>query len=63
MTEWLAIIVICMNGECAFWADTQTPHQSKPECEQKVLAVADQMNKESIETPLMTCIPIRWIKV
>ena len=62
MTEWLAVIVICLNGECAFWASAKEPIDSKKKCELIVEAVMFEFNKGGAETPLATCIPIKWIK-
>ena len=62
MTEWLAVIVFCVNGECMFWASNKEPYASKAECEKTAMAVMDTMNKQGAETPMATCIPIKWIK-
>lgn len=62
MTEWLAVIVICLNGECAFWASAKEPIETKRKCEIVIEAVTAQLNRDGAETPLAACIPIRWIK-
>lgn len=63
MTEWLAVIVICLNGECAFWASVQEPIDTKQRCELLVEAATNMFNQEGIETPVAACLPIKWIKV
>lgn len=63
MIEFLAIIVICVNGECAFWADTKKPYQTQASCEKVIFSASDELNKQGYQTPLMGCIPIKWTKV
>lgn len=62
MTEWLAVIVICAGGECAFWASVKEPIDSKQKCEQVVETAIKHFNTSGIETPVFSCLPIRWIK-
>lgn len=62
MTEWLAVIVVCLNGECAFWASTKEPIDSKQKCEAVVKETTQYFTQNGIETPLATCLPIKWIK-
>jgi hypothetical protein len=62
MTEWLAVIVICAGGECAFWASIKEPINSRQECERLVEIATEHFNREGIETPVASCLPIRWIK-
>jgi len=63
MIDWLAVIVICSAEECAFWADTKTPYESKAACEQRVAEMSRYFTKSEIEPALGTCLPIRFVKV
>jgi hypothetical protein len=63
MIDWLAVIVICIQGECAFWADTKTPHQSKEACEQQVIEMSRYFTENKAEPVLATCLPIKFVKV
>jgi hypothetical protein len=62
MTEWLAVIVICMNGECAFWASTKEPIGTKQKCEAVVKQTSDYFEQNGIVVPLATCLSIKWMK-
>jgi len=62
MIEWLAIIVICKNGECAFWADTKTPYQYQGVCEAKVIAMSQYFQENGVEVALSGCIPVKFIR-
>lgn len=62
MTEWLAVIVICTTTECAFWASTQEPIESKEKCEAVVEKYSAAFESQGIEAPLATCVPIKWIR-
>jgi hypothetical protein len=62
MTEWLAVIVICLSGECAFWASVKEPIDSKQECEAIAKQTANYFEQNGVEVPLFTCLPIKWIK-
>jgi hypothetical protein len=63
MIDWLAVIVICIQGECAFWADTKTPYESKQACEAKVVEMSKYFTDNNVEPVLATCLPIKFIKV
>lgn len=63
MIDWLAVIVICANGECAFWADSKTPYETKAQCEKKVVEMSEYFANNGVEPALGTCIPIRFVKV
>lgn len=63
MIDWLAVIVICVNGECAFWADTKVPYETKAACEEQVVAMSRYFEENGAEPALATCLPIKFIKV
>jgi len=62
MVKFLAIIAFCVNGECAFWADTQTPYYHEKECQAAVVTQMHQLSLQGInpETMLPGCIPIKF---
>jgi hypothetical protein len=62
MVEWLAILVICLNNECAFWADTKIPYATQEQCAAKVITMAQHFESKKIEVPLVTCIPLTFTK-
>ena len=63
MIDWLAVIVICVKGECAFWADTTTPHETKAACEAQVVEMSRYFAENGAEPALATCLPIKFVKV
>jgi hypothetical protein len=63
MIDWLAVIVICSNGECAFWADTKVPYETKAACEAKVVEMSRYFAENGVEPALGTCLPVRFVKV
>jgi len=63
MIDWLAVLVICTNNECAFWADTKTPYETQEKCEQKVVEMSYYFAQNGIEPALGTCLPIKFVKV
>lgn len=63
MIDWLAVIVICAGGECRFWADTQTPYETRAACEKKVFEMSRYFAENGIEPALGTCLPIKFVKV
>jgi hypothetical protein len=62
MVGWLAIIIICAGGQCEFLAETKTPYYSEASCKKIVLSMAEEMTKRGAEVPMISCIPIRWVK-
>jgi len=62
MIEWLAVIVICSGGECAFWASVKEPIESREKCERLIDMTTQYFNQQNIETPVAACLPIKWIK-
>lgn len=62
MTDWLAVIVICVSGECAFWADTKTPYSSKSACESKVVEMSQYFLENNAEPVLAACLPIKFLR-
>jgi hypothetical protein len=62
MTDWLAVILVCIGGECVFWADTKTPHSSKESCEAQVVEMSRYFKENGAEV-IPTCLPIRFVKV
>lgn len=63
MIDWLAVIVICVESECAFWADVKTPYNSKASCEAKVVEMSKYFAENGVEPALATCLPIKFVKV
>jgi len=63
MTDWLAIIVVCASGECAFWADLKTPYNSRESCQRQVVAMSKYFKENNAEPILATCLPIKFVKV
>jgi hypothetical protein len=62
MVKFLAIIAFCLEGECAFWADTEAVYYTEEECE---IAVVKQMHYMTIngfnpEDMLPGCIPTKF---
>lgn len=60
MIDWFAVIVICVNGGCAFWADTKTPYETKAECEKQVIEMSRYFEQNNTEPVLSVCLPIRF---
>jgi hypothetical protein len=63
MIDWLAVIVICVGSECAFWADTKTPYTSKAACESKVVEMSQYFQQNGAQPVISACLPIKFIKV
>ena len=63
MIDWLAVIVICVNGECFFWADTKTPYSTKASCEAQVIEMSRYFRENGGELVIPTCLPIKFVKV
>lgn len=63
MIDWLAIIVICNDGGCAFWADTKTPYETKMACEKQVVEMSRYFEENNIQPVLATCLPIKFMRV
>jgi hypothetical protein len=61
--DWLAIIVVCSNGHCAFWADTKTPYESKAACEKVVVEMSQYFTQNNAEPVMAGCLPIKFLKV
>lgn len=62
MTDWLAIVAFCINGECSFWANTKEPIESKAECRRIALEVESVLKENGADQTIATCLPIKWIK-
>lgn len=62
MIDWLAVIVICVKGECAFWAETKTPYQSKEACTKVVVEMSHYFTENNAEPVLATCLPIKFLR-
>lgn len=62
MTDWLAVIVICASGECAFWADTKTPYQSEKACIAKVSEMSRYFAEQEVKPVLSVCLPIKFTR-
>jgi hypothetical protein len=63
MIDWLAVIVICANGECVFWADTKTPYSNKASCEAKIVEMSRYFEENGAQPVLAGCLPIKFVKV
>ncbi len=63
MIDWLAVIVICVEGECAFWADTKTAYTSKAACESRVIEMEQYFKQNNVNPAVSACLPIKFVKV
>jgi len=62
MVDWLAVIVICAGGDCAFWADTKTAYATKEDCEEQVRTMTVYFLKNDIQPVMGGCLPIKFTK-
>lgn len=62
MIDWLAVIVICAGGECAFWAETKVPYGSQKECEAKVFEMSRYFAAQEVKPLLSVCLPIKFTR-
>lgn len=62
MTDWLAVIVICASGDCAFWADTKTAYATKEDCEEQVRTMTVYFAKNDVKPVMGACLPIKFTR-
>ena len=59
MNFWIAVVVFCVNGECAFWKATEN-YYKESDCE---IAATFFMEKLELEVPVQfmqgVCLPIK----
>jgi hypothetical protein len=62
MVKWLAIIAFCMEGQCAFWADTKKPYYTEEECQTAVVTQMYIMSVGGVDPEGMVpgCIPTNF---
>jgi hypothetical protein len=63
MIDWLAVIVICTGGECAFWSDTQTAYESKADCERRIVDVSKMFVENGFKPAMAVCLPLKFAKI
>jgi hypothetical protein len=64
MIKFLAIIAFCIEGQCAFWAETDKPYYTEKECQEAVVTRMKLMNAQGLplESMLPACIPTKFYK-
>jgi hypothetical protein len=62
MIKFLAIIAFCIEGQCAFWADTKTPYFTEEECQSAVVSQMYYMSTQGFDPEGMVpgCIPTNF---
>jgi hypothetical protein len=60
MVQWLAVVVFCVGGECAFWASIHEPLASKDECQALAAQVHVHFEEQGAELVAATCLPVNW---
>jgi hypothetical protein len=62
MVDWLAVIVICASGDCAFWSETKVPYRSQKECEARVFEMSNYFREQDIKPVISVCLPIKFTR-
>lgn len=60
MNTWLAIVVFCMNGECAFMVSNKEVMTTMRECEAKVNEYMAILESHGADMAIPTCIPLKY---
>jgi hypothetical protein len=63
MTEWLAVILFCVNGTCAFWAENTKPFYSQQDCEKALLVMDKYLIENGATATIPGCIPLKFTRV
>lgn len=60
MNTWLAIVVFCMNGECAFMVSNKEVLASQDECVIKVNEYVTMLMAQGFDEFIPTCVPLKY---